>query len=164
MADLAHKGAFVVARLTDWMERAVVWAQVTIVIGVGATMAAIVPLLIEAGRDWYDETHPVVSGLKADMVWREGEVVGLRMFGDKVRDCRFLRISARSDHKEGSLDAEINRTDSASRGATRPLGRQWFGVWEIRPVLRDAVAVSVFLEHDCNGRIVRSSLQGIKVP
>jgi hypothetical protein len=153
-----------VARLTDWMEGRLAWAQAMIVIGAGAAAAVLVPMLIEAGRDWYDETHPVVAGLKADMIWRKGDAVGLRMFGDKVRDCRFLRISARSDHKEGSLYAEITRTDAESRGATRPLGRQWFGMWEIRPVLRDAVAVSVFLEHDCSGRIVRSSLQGIKVP
>ena len=131
-------------------------------VALGGPIAIVVPMGMEALRDQYDASHPVWVRIKALDVTRSGDVVVLRLEGEKVRDCRFLRIYARSDHPEGALDAAIRRTDAPAVGATRPLGMQAFGAWEIKPVLPGAISVSIFLEHDCNDRIVMSKI--LRVP
>lgn len=131
-------------------------------IALGGPIAIGTPMMMETLRDQYDASHPVWARIKALDVKRSGDTVMLRLEGEKVRDCRFLRIYARSDHAEGALDAAIRRMDALSVGATRPLGVQAFGTWEIKPVLPEAISVSIFLEHDCNDRIVVSKI--LRVP
>jgi hypothetical protein len=156
--------ATVMQRLTDFLQRIVVIAQGAIVLSLLIIIAAVSPMMIEVAKDYYDELNPVWTKMRATDVKLSDEVITMSIQGTKSRDCRYLRIYALSEHATGYVTAEIRRTDHAIVGATRPLGFQHMGVWEIKPVLPAALSVSIFVEHECDSRLVLSKMLNVKVP
>lgn len=105
----------------------------------------------------YDETWPVVA-MQGHIVERVDDAVLVEVAGKKLRDCRYVRIQAFAQGRDGALrDAFAMRQDWPENGATKPVGTYNIGRWKIWPA-NDAVAVLMYSQHDCDGRIVQTKI------
>ena len=108
----------------------------------------------------YDETWPVVV-MQGHLVGRVEDAVVVEVAGEKRRDCRYLRIQAFARGVDGALrDVFAMRQDRPEAGATKPLGTFNIGRWKIWPT-DDAVAVLMYSQHDCSGRIVQTKIADV---
>lgn len=122
-----------------------------IVIGVALSPISKVPAIL------YDLTFPVVV-MHSKLVSRDGEYVTIHMWGEKRRGCKFLGVRGYSLSKGGELrDASIVRVDMPETGNTRPTGLFDIGHWRVWPV-SGSVAMSVYSQHDCDGRILNTMI------
>jgi hypothetical protein len=104
----------------------------------------------------YDQFVPVVR-MQGEVVSRTEDAVVVRMWGEKVRDCRFVGIQGFSRIGDGvNRDMRITRIDMPSKGETKPRGTFDIGMWELRP-LKDATHVSVWVQHTCGADDLRSA-------
>ena len=125
----------------------------------GVLGAMFFPATLENVRDSYDTTHPVWQGVVAHDVKNNENNITFRLSGEKVRDCRFLRIIATIGYvQDGVADASITRTDKPMVGINRPLGKQELGTYEVWPTRKEARFVFVRAEHECDMRVVSSKL------
>jgi hypothetical protein len=111
----------------------------------------------------YDEAHPVLS-LNARVDYADDAEIVLRAEGRKLRACQYVRLQAYTVDRHGTLsDAQIQRIDQHEDRDAKPLGTFDFGRWRIWP-RGDAVAVQVFSQHLCSGRMTVTKVIDVKVP
>jgi hypothetical protein len=126
----------------------------------GIVIVLTMPSVIGPLREWYDASFPVLK-MSGDVISRDSDSVSLHIKGEKLRgeECRLLAVYGYAIDKEGRLsDANATRMDVAVEGRIRDKGLYDIGIWKIRPVRKDAVAVRVVTQHDCIGRIVLSTI------
>lgn len=110
-----------------------------------------------AALDAYDEARPVITATVDNSV-RDGDAVLIGISVTKLRTCRYLRMQAYTRSADGALsDAYASRVDMPSKGDSKPPGRFSIGQWRVWP-LANSEAVLMFVQHDCDGRIVQSKL------
>lgn len=108
-------------------------------------------------RDAYDRGHPVVVA-EGVLFERDADSVTLAISGEKHRDCEYVAIAGYTIGSDGLLRSTyIQRVDQPSIGATRPVGRQSFGLWRLWPTDR-SVRAEVWISHQCGGRLVRTKV------
>lgn len=110
-----------------------------------------------AALEAYDQAQPVVTAI-VNTTSRDGNAVLLDVTVTKLRECGYLRVQAYTRSPDGTLsDAYAVRVDMPEKGDNKPRGKFGIGKWRIWP-LDKAEAVLVFVQHDCDGRIVQSKL------
>ena len=124
-------------------------------------------LMAPVGQAWwtslltaYDEQRPIVS-MRAVVTSSDEESITVNIDGRKLRQCDYIRMQAYARSPQGNLtDAYIRRLDRQELGDTKPLG--WFNVgsWRIWPV-NVGSDVLIYVQHDCNGRIVQTKIAEI---
>jgi hypothetical protein len=118
-----------------------------------------IPYAIIAGwLGWvaYDEFVPVVR-MQGELVSRTENAVVVRMWGEKVRDCRFVGIQGFSRVGDGiNRDMRIKRIDLESVGETKPRGHFDIGHWQLHP-LDGATHVVVWVQHSCRQGDLRNT-------
>ena len=115
-------------------------------------------LLLAVVGGWfaYDNFVPVLR-MHGELVSREPDAVVVRMWGSKLRECRYVGILAYS--RAGSdfyRDATITRIDRAATNDTKPRGAFDIGQWRIRPTT-DATHVAVYAQHACSHGDLRTT-------
>jgi hypothetical protein len=129
-----------------------------VMIGVLAVLST--PTVIGPLRDVYDASFPVLR-MTGTVVSRDGDSVTLHIKGEKLRgeECRLLAVYGYGIDRQGRLsDANASRTDAAVENRVRDRGVYDIGLWRVRPIGPDAVAVRVVTQHDCIGRVVLSTI------
>lgn len=137
---------------------------------IGALLASLIPLSIDAWRDSYDATHPVWRFESVDVVeWQDGGLRIDNLVGTKERDCSLRRFWGQVEFPGfQSLAAVVLRPDgSVIQNRKLPLGRNNIGAFLIAPVPTDATGVSLWGEYKCGDRditnlIARINLRGHK--
>lgn len=122
-----------------------------------------------AGQTWwrsvlmyYDASRPVVV-MKGSVVKSEDDSVVLTIAGEKLRACTYIRLQAYTAGPDGTLrDAYARREDRPEHADNKPLGTFNLGTWRIWPK-GDATRVAVYVEHDCDGRVVKSKIADVEV-
>lgn len=132
--------------------------------------AAIVGAMVSpVGHSWwraalssYDEASPVVV-MRGELIGRDADAVFLRIEGQKLRNCTYLRVQAYAKDSDGQLtDAYLQRVDRPERGDTKPTGNYSIGAWRVWPAT-GAAAVLVYVQHDCDGRLVVTKIAEVAV-
>jgi hypothetical protein len=126
--------------------------------------AAISLLLAPVGQTWwrgllsyYDDAKPVVV-MQAQLLTRTDHDAVLRIYGDKLRPCTYLRMQTYWRDSMGELhDAFAQRLDMPNRGDSKPLGSFDIGQWRVWPV-QGAKSIVMFSQHDCDGRLVSTKM------
>lgn len=125
---------------------------------------ALLPMLQRHYTAWAEsrlqaqqQALPVVS-MSGRLVQRDVDSVLVHIAGSKLRECKFLGLTAYSIATNGvRRDANIERADGIKeRGVTKEPGAYDIGVWRVWPVGGDAVSALVSVEHDCGGVTIRS--------
>lgn len=125
---------------------------------------ALLPIAQREYEAWADarqaaqqQARPVVA-MHGRFVQRDDHSVWVHISGTKLRQCRYLGLTAYSIDGQGvRRDANIERADGIQiRGDTKEPGDYDLGVWRIWPVQDSAVRAMVSVEHDCMGVTVRS--------
>jgi hypothetical protein len=115
-------------------------------------------LVIAVWLGWasYDNFMPVVR-MQGEVVSRTESAVVVRMWGEKIRDCRFVGIQGFSRIGDNiNRDTIIKRIDMPSEGKTKPRGTFDIGQWELYPI-DGATHVSVWVQHSCGQDDLRST-------
>jgi hypothetical protein len=128
----------------------------------GVLGAMFFPTMAENIRDAYDTAYPPwIDNEISNVVMGDSEVT-FSWVGTKKRDCDYFDIRARVGYEAAaSLEAYITRTDMVMVGRKRPLGRQKVGDYLVKPTRPDAKYVLVWLDNNCDGRIVTSKIATI---
>jgi hypothetical protein len=127
-------------------------------IGILAVLAT--PTFVGPVRDLYDANFPVLR-MSGEVISREGDAVVLHIKGKKLRgeECRLLTIYGYAVDIHGRLsDATATRIDQEQTARVREEGDYDIGLWRVRPINPDSVAVKVVTQHDCVGRVVLSTI------
>lgn len=110
-----------------------------------------------------DHFFPVVT-MSAQLVSQERDSVTIHIQGEKHRSCRFVQLDSYYKTISGVMvDANEIRLDGQIQdGSTKPVGSFDLGLWRIFPAPQDrATEVEMFVEHDCNGRLVITKIADI---
>lgn len=105
---------------------------------------------------FYDEINPVVtmSGEKIDQ--RDGAVF-IRISGEKRRECRYTGLQTFGvDNRQEMHFVQAQYIGLGNKG-TLPKGALDLGIWRLWPT-DGAQAVRVYVNHDCNGRLVTTKI------
>jgi hypothetical protein len=127
---------------------------------IGIIAVLVTPTIIGPLRDVYDTSFPVLS-MSGEIVERTEDSVIFHIKGRKLRgeECRLLAVYGYAVDKYGRLtDATATRIDMKEVGRPRDVGLYDIGLWRIKPVYMDSVAVKVITQHDCVGRVVLSTI------
>jgi hypothetical protein len=104
----------------------------------------------DAYLEYYDAAYPVVA-MRGDLVAQDDDAVTIRISGEKLRPCRYLRMLAYTTKNGQLTDAYHERAVGVPDDSiTRPVGKMDIGFWRIYPK-GNADAVSVYVQHDCGG-------------
>lgn len=151
----------------SWMERRVSIAWALTGVSVVALAAAAGPVLMLAWMDYRDQDRRATERVRAALeeaneratpiVTMSGRLVSrtptgvvLHIAGEKHRACEYRGLQAFSVDSHGAQhDAFITRADIPETGQTKPPGQYDIGRWYITPVVRDALAVRVYVTHRC---------------
>jgi hypothetical protein len=110
---------------------------------------------------WYDTANPVVSFTGSIVSKSKSEVV-IHIAGRKNRACTFVDGSFQSYAvRNGVLHSAYEQKFEAIDGS-RPVGPADVGTFKIWPV-EGAEAVRVFVQHDCDGRIVQTKIADVRL-
>lgn len=119
----------------------------------GLLLAPMVSFGWDATIQLYDRAFPPVS-MKGEVLRADQYEAVVRIRGQKLRKCTYLRLQALTQDRNGELlDAYIQRIDMVENGDTKAPGNYFFGDWRIFP-RSNAVAVIVDANHLCGDRIV----------
>jgi len=138
-----------------------VWPPPPSAVIVGGLVGMVIALSWSAISEWanaaYDSVFPIIS-VKSHSMHRANDSAILTWTFKKNRGCTFERVQAYGVHPgEVRVPMRIDRIDGALT-ETRPVGATVFGgKWEAWPV-DGAYAVSVYTQHDCDGRLVSTHL------
>ena len=110
----------------------------------------------------YDDVRPVVR-MSGEIVGRDGSSVLIKVTGEKLRDCRYLRISAFAKIDDRADDVYAKREDAPENGLTKPRGKYSAGVWRVWPVVDMTQIIEMYVQHDCSGRVVLTQIARVKV-
>ena len=111
----------------------------------------------------YDQAYPVVK-MSGQIISRDADSVLIKIAGQKLRDCRYVRLSAYGDDGDESTptdDLYIRREDVPENGFTRPRGFYSIGTWRVWPVRSAIKLIDVYAQHDCQGRIVLTRISSV---
>lgn len=137
------------------------WTVLSAVL-VGVLMAPLGQGWWAAALEYYDEIRPVVV-MRGEMISGDATEMRLSISGQQLRQCTYLRVQAFGRDAAGRLaDAYIRRDDMDERGETKPVGAFALGVWRVWP-LDGAVGAVVYVQHDCNGRLVLTKIVDISL-
>lgn len=101
----------------------------------------------------YDDTFPIVK-MTGRLSRQDDESVWVSIQGQKLRMCTYVRVQGYARDSIGMLsDVYTKREDVPERGDTKPVGSYSMGTWRMWPK-GQAVAVLMFVLHDCDGRVV----------
>ena len=143
------------------MIRDVRWTiATTLVIGIFLSSSA-TDYALALGRDWYDDTHPVVR-MSGTLVERTGVTATIHIKGEKLRQCRFVSLHAYTRKKDVTSDAYKERLGRIEDGANKQVGQHDLGKWLIWP-LDDADTVVMTVMHDCSGRLVTAHIAEVAI-
>ena len=124
--------------------------------------AVLLQFSLPAIDHWYDKNTPVVA-MAGLVVEKTHEHVDVRIKGEKLRQCDYVRMSAMTQNASGLMDADIVRIDNRPNdGATKPPGHYDLGVWRIKPVA-DGERAMVFVQHRCDGVTVVSKIADVAI-
>ena len=146
---------------------ALAWNVLAAVIG-GAAMIAMIPAW-HAFEYWYDQSDPVWVAVSSTIISHTNDELTVSITGDKRRDCALRRTWGQvyytsSNGPIPSTDAAVSREGAPVFGTLRrPLGLQDLGSLNVSPVPKSANHVDLHVEHDCDGRTVRSKLASVKL-
>lgn len=121
-------------------------------------------MLAPVGQAWwvvaqshYDEAYPVVR-MQAKVVKRDDDSVFVRIHGEKLRACRYVRLQAYAVGDDGFADdVYARRIDMPEKGDNKPLGKFDIGTWQFWPIIGVAV-ITIYVTHACDGRIVSTKI------
>lgn len=130
----------------------------------GMLVAASLGFIGDMVLDAYDRSHPVWVGVRVFDVTREGDKISASLDGEKVRECRYLRVHARGLAGDYATDVQIKRQGQIQLGMTRPLGRQFIGRFDLWPTAPNMRSVAIIVEHQCGERLLLTPLATISVP
>lgn len=92
-------------------EAASMWPSMLFGAFMGLIFVPVGALFLDSAQQAYDKTHPVVNA-QARLVQRDSDAVLVELYGDKLRECNYVGISAYSLDSAGILhDAFISRID-----------------------------------------------------
>lgn len=131
------------------------------VIFLGLMFALLMQPLAPMIKHLYQTSTPVVD-MRGEIVEKTDDSVLLHIYGRKLRECEFVRITAFTATKNGELrDAILERVGGKPQdGATKPIGSHDLGLWTIRPVAGSTRA-SVFVQHECSGELLLSRIADV---
>jgi len=136
-----------------------------VAIGVFAVLFA--PVIVAPITRMYDDAFPVINPVSSVIVGTEDDSVLVEIVARKNRgqECRILRIYADTFDAHGIRGTATVRRPNGEQhsGISHDAGQRYLGVWRIRPVDKDATRVVVFVEHDCVGRVARSTLADFNI-
>lgn len=123
------------------------------------------PVIIGAVTDVFNDISPVLT-MQGEVVTREPDAVHLRIKGTKHRgkECRFVRVYAYSIEEDGTRHGALaDRVDIPASGVTHEAGPIDIGIWRVRPLHDGAERVTVFIDHNCAGRMVTSRIADVSL-
>jgi len=145
------------------MIRAVASQWTAILVGILAALIG-VPLfsvVSESLLSVYDEHYPVATAVVTRVPSPPGEV-HLTMIATKHRSCTILRVSA-YQRGEGQAYNRVNIAKVTGPIDTIPTGKTVAStLWRIWPTEAQG-DLFIYVEHDCDGRIVRTKLAELEV-
>lgn len=118
----------------------------------------ILPILVAAflllGLRWVEYTFmPVVKDFHLTSIERTGNYIIMQGYMRKVRDCKYIGISAEGLTPAGHVDLPLKFLDSAiiNDNTTRPQGTQNWGPWKVVIPASPSVTAMVFHSiHSCH--------------
>ena len=118
----------------------------------------ILPILIAAflllSLRWVEYTFmPVVKDFHLTSIERTGNYVIMQGYMRKVRDCRYVGVSAEGITPSGHTDLSLRFLDSAiiNDNTTRPQGTQNWGPWKVVIPASPSISTVVFYSvHSCH--------------
>lgn len=106
----------------------------------------------------YDKAHPVADW-HGTLVARDSGSVIVKVSGTKLRDCVFVPNSINSFTKrDGILYNADEQKIGGMESRSRPVGQASVGIWRIWPIDNKQQQVLMFVEHNCDGRIVMTKV------
>ena len=130
---------------------------------VGVWLAPLGQTAWDAVQNYYDDSFPVVR-MSGRLVKADADSVWLEVSGEKLRTCTYIRIQSYVKSASGVLtDSYVRRENMPERGDNKPLGKFSIGVWRVWP-RSDAVAVLLYVQHDCDGRMVSTKVAEVGLP
>lgn len=127
------------------------WTAI-IAFAIGVWMAPAGQAMWNAGMDYYDESYPVLN-MTGRLERQDDNNVWIRVSGEKLRECSYIRVQAYTRNKGVLTDAFHMRDDRPETGHTKPLGTYSIGMWRIWPK-GDADTVLMYVQSACDGRLV----------
>lgn len=128
--------------------------RLTILLAIAVTLIVsqtLVPIILDL-RQAYINAAPVVA-VQGELINRGSNSATLHLWGEKLRACTYVKVNAYTLHDGMMVDASTIRIDAPDNHATRPLGPFDMGEWRVWPVA-GASKILIFVQHDCNGRVV----------
>lgn len=116
------------------------------------------------GMSIYNQTADVVN-MSAQVVTKDTNSIVLHITGEKLRNCRFVRLTAYYAFKGNGMLVEAfkERLDGPHPdGATRPVGMHDIGYWRIWPT-DEASKVLMYVHHECSGETVLSKIAEVTI-
>jgi len=131
------------------------WTIVFAVVVALLVSQLLVPFIQDLRQSRID-AEPVVK-MQGEILARTSDTVTIHMWGEKIRACTFVKLNAFTIVDKVMRDANMLRVDPAPAQGNRPLGSFDMGEWMIWPTA-GASKVTVFVQHDCAGRIVLTNI------
>lgn len=101
----------------------------------------------------YDSMYPPVK-MQGTLVEKSMDYAIVHIEGENLRQCKFIQMDSYS-RRDGYLryTSEMPFNQASYDANTRPLGTFDMGNWKVWPT-KGADAVFLYMEHDCDNRIV----------
>lgn len=94
---------------------------------------------------------PVVEDFHISKMERKGDYVVMSGFMRKSRNCSFVGVSAELVQGKTALQIPLTYMDSTNHTATRPIGTQGWGPWQILiPAVTSNATVTLSATHKCH--------------
>lgn len=127
----------------------------------GLAMVLWWPLVVDLVERATDTAYPVVVS-QSRLVSRTDTEAVVAVTLTKQRVCEFSSLQAYSRMRDGVLhSAHAERVDFPVSGVSRPVGTYDAGRWRVWPI-SGAEGVVLYVQHDCNGRIVSSTFADVR--
>ena len=112
---------------------------------------AVLILVLAKGAEFY--FMPVVKNFHLTSIERVDNYIVIRGYMRKVRDCRYVGVSAEGITPSGRVDLSLRFLDSAiiNDNTTRPQGTQNWGPWKVViPTVPNISTVVLYSVHSCH--------------
>ena len=112
---------------------------------------AVLILVLAKGAEFY--FMPVVKNFHLTSIERVDNYIVIRGYMRKVRDCRYVGVSAEGITPSGRVDLSLRFLDSAiiNDNTTRPQGTQTWGPWKVViPAVPHISTVVLHSVHSCH--------------
>ena len=112
---------------------------------------AVLILVLAKGAEFY--FMPVVKDFHLTSIERVDNYIVMQGYMRKVRDCRYVGVSAEGVTPSGYVDLSLRFLDSAiiNDNTTRPQGTQTWGPWKVViPTVPNISTVVLYSVHSCH--------------